>query len=209
MRMNICIDNDNSRGGSNSSTCNILSCRTFLIWVGIVTSEAFSLTEMIWFRHCSSLITVDDIESRAKRNTQSYPQNSLYFYPKNELFISTCNAVFTIFKQSSYLFVPSYYLFCFSRKVTGKYLPLVSCFVKSNFCWQSAKVQLPYHLGSIYSKLLALIAVFIRRIRRLNRLCNFSVCQKKKVELLQTTWTIHNSVLISHTDLIVWVWSFS
>ena len=49
LRLNICIDNDSSRGSSNSGTCNILSSRRVLIWVGIFTSEAFSLTEIIWF----------------------------------------------------------------------------------------------------------------------------------------------------------------
>ena len=44
----------------------------------------------------------------------------------------------------------------FSRKVTSKNLPLVSSFVKSNFCWQSAGIRIPYHLGSICAKLLAL-----------------------------------------------------
>ena len=58
LRLNICIDNDSSRASSNSSTCNILSSSTVLIRVGIVT-EAFSLTEMIWFRLHSSWITVD------------------------------------------------------------------------------------------------------------------------------------------------------
>ena len=66
LRLNICIDNNSIRGSSNSSTCNILSSRRVLIWVGIVTSEAFSLTEMIWFRLNSSWITVDDIKSRSQ-----------------------------------------------------------------------------------------------------------------------------------------------
>ena len=66
LRLNICIDNDSSMSSSNSSTCNILSSRRVLIWVGIVTSEAFSLTEMIWFRLNSSWITVDDIKSRSQ-----------------------------------------------------------------------------------------------------------------------------------------------
>ena len=38
-------------------------------------------------------------------------------------------------------------LFCFSREVTSKNLPLVSCFVKSNFCWQSAEMRLPLMIG--------------------------------------------------------------
>ena len=47
-----------------------------------------------------------------------------------------------------------------SVKVASKNLSLVSCFVKSNFCWQSAEIQLPYHLGSIYVKWLALMRLF-------------------------------------------------
>ena len=54
-------------------------------------------------------------------------------------------------------------LFCFSRKVTSKNLPLVSCFVKSNFCWQSAEIRLPYHLDSIYAKWLALRKFWVNR----------------------------------------------
>ena len=66
LRLNICIDNDSSKGSNNSSTCNVLSSRRVLIWVGIVTSEAFSLTELTWFRLNSSWITVDDIKARSK-----------------------------------------------------------------------------------------------------------------------------------------------
>ena len=41
--LNICIDNDSSRGSSNSSTCKILSFRRVLVWVGI--SSAANLGE--------------------------------------------------------------------------------------------------------------------------------------------------------------------
>ena len=133
--MDIWNNNDSSSGSSNSSTCNIRSCRTFLIWVGIVTSEVFSLTRMIWFSLYSSLITNDDIKFRGKRNTSRYRQNS-----RNKLFISICNAVFTIFKQANYLFMPSWSLFCFSKKVSSKKISreyhAISCFVKRNFWWQ-------------------------------------------------------------------------
>ena len=101
LRLNICIDNDSRRGSSNSSTCNILSSCRVLIGVGIVTSEAFSSTEIIWFRLNSSLITVDSIKSRIQERT-------LYF-----------NAASSNLKQASYLCVPSP-PFCFSRKVTSK-----------------------------------------------------------------------------------------
>ena len=62
---------------------------------------------------------------------------------RNELFISIQSLPFSS-KLSSL------------RKVTNKNLPLVSCFVKSNFCWQLAEIRLPHQLGSIYAKWLAL-----------------------------------------------------
>ena len=81
-------ENDSSRGSSNNSTCNILSSRRVLIWVGIVTSEAFSLTEMIWFRLNSSWITVDDIKSRSqeKHVKLSSKFNSLLSHEMSSLF---------------------------------------------------------------------------------------------------------------------------
>ena len=73
---------------------------------------------------------------------------------RNELFISMQSLPFS--SKQSYLCVPSS-LFCFTRKVTSRNLPLVLCFVKSNICWQSVEIRLPYHLGSKYAKWLALI----------------------------------------------------
>ena len=151
--MNICIDNDSSRG--NSSTCNILSSRRILIWDGIVISEAFSLTDMIWFPNSSWIIVYDIIQkprethkvilkiqfTLTSRNELLF-QCSLYHLQANKVISASCPLFF----------------FCSSRKVTSKNLPLVSCFVKSNFCWQSAGIRLPYHLGSIYAKWLALNA---------------------------------------------------
>ena len=86
--MNICFDNDSSRGSSNSSTCNILSSLTVLIWVWIVTSEAFSLSEMIWFRLYSSWITIDEIKSRSqeKHVTLSSKFYSLLSHERSSLF---------------------------------------------------------------------------------------------------------------------------
>ena len=88
LRLNICIDNDSSKGSSNSSTCNILSTRRVLIWVGTVTSEAFSLNEMIWFRLNSSWITVDDIKSRSQeKHVKLSPKfNSLLSHEMSSLF---------------------------------------------------------------------------------------------------------------------------
>ena len=63
LQLNICIENDSSRDSSNKCTCKILSSSRVLIWVGIVTSESFSLTEIILFPLNSSC-TVDDRKSR-------------------------------------------------------------------------------------------------------------------------------------------------
>ena len=131
LRLNICIGNDSSIG-----------------------SEAFSLTEMIWFHLNSSWNTVDEIKSRSQEKHVKL-SSKFTLISRNELFISMQS---TIFKQASYLCVPSS-LFCFSRKVTSKNLPLVSCFfafLLCYFCWQSAEIRLPYLLGSIYTKWLAL-----------------------------------------------------
>ena len=153
--MNICIDNDSSRG--NSSICNIFSSRRILIWDGIFTSEAFSLTEMIWFRLNSSWITVDYIKSRSqeKHVKLSSKFNSLLPHEMSSLF--QCSLYHL---QASKVISASgpLFFFCSSRKVTSKNLPLVSCFEKSNFCWQPAGIRLPYHLGSIYAKWLVLNA---------------------------------------------------
>ena len=70
LRLNICFDKVSSRGSSNSNTCNIFSSRTVLIWVGAVTCEAFSLTEMIWLCLYSSWITVDDYNIQKPRETR-------------------------------------------------------------------------------------------------------------------------------------------
>ena len=96
LRLNICIDNSSSRASSNCSTCNILSSSRVLIRVGIVTSEVFSLTEMIWFRLHSSWITVDGIKSRTQAK---HVQLSSKLYSLSE--------VFTTFKLASYHYVPS------------------------------------------------------------------------------------------------------
>ena len=157
LQLNICIDS--SRGSSNSSSCYTLSSCTVSMWVGIGTTRLpseTSLTEIIWFRLGSSWIKVDDIKSRGqeKHVKVSSKLNSLLYHGNT-------------FKQAIFLWVLSS-LFCFSGKVTSKNLPLVSCFVKSNFCWESAEIRLPYHLGSIYAKWLALIILFRLFILLLN-----------------------------------------
>ena len=152
LRLNICTDSDSSRGSSNNDTCNILSSCRILIWIGIVTSEAFSLTEINWFRLNSSWITVDDIKSRSQEKHAKLSS-------KFNLFLS--HKMCSLFQCSLYYFAVwiicmSSSLFYFSRNVTRKNLPLALCFVKSTFSWQSAEIRLPYHVGSIYATLLAL-----------------------------------------------------
>ena len=63
---------------------------------------------------------------------------------RNKLFILTQSLPFSRLSHSL-----SLSLFCSSRKVSGKNLPQVSCFVESKFFWQSEEIRLPYHLGSI------------------------------------------------------------
>ena len=91
LRLNICFGNNSCRGRSNINTSNILSALTVLIWVGTVTCEAFSLTEMIWFCIYSSWITVDDIKSRSqeKHVKSSSNLNSLLSHERSSLF--QCN----------------------------------------------------------------------------------------------------------------------
>ena len=106
-----------------------------------LTSEAFSLTETIWFHLNSSWITVYDRKSRSQEKhvklssklnsvlshkMSSLFQYSLYHFQASKV-ISTCRALS---------------FFRFSRKVTSKNLLLVSCFVKTNFCWRSAEIWL-------------------------------------------------------------------
>ena len=117
-RLNICIDNDSSRASSNCSTCNILSSGTVLIRVGIVTSEAFSLTEMIWFRLHSSWITVDDIKFRSQAK---------HVQLSSKLYSLLSHEISSLFQRSLYYIQAGKLslrtvLSCFSRKVTSKNL---------------------------------------------------------------------------------------
>ena len=89
---------------------------------------------MIWFRLCSSWITVDDINSRSqeKHVKLSSKLNSIFNHEMSSLFRRSQDF------EASQLSLRA--LSIFSRKVTSKNIPLVSCFVKSNFCWQSTPV---------------------------------------------------------------------
>ena len=107
---------------------------------------------MIWFRLYSSCTIVEDIKSKSQEKHWKLWSN---FSP---LLSCETNTVHTIFQQASYfwlLFVSSS-LLCSLIKITSKNLPLASCLGESKFCWQSAKIRVPYHLGSLYSKWLAL-----------------------------------------------------
>ena len=150
--LNICIDNDSSRGSCNSSTCNIISSRRVLIWVGIVISEAFSLTEMIWFRLNSSWIIVDDIKCRTQEKyvQLSWKFNSLLSHEMSSLFqsylpfsrkqvISACRPLSSVSQEK--LLVRTSVRIMLREK---------------QFLLKSAEIRLTYHLGSIYAKWLAL-----------------------------------------------------
>ena len=149
LRLNICIDNSSSKGSSNSSTCNLLSSRAVLI-----TSEAFSFNCLHNLISYLFIFTVEDIKSRSQKKHIKLCSNitSLLSYEKNFLFQGSL-----YFPASKSSLCVSFSLFCSSRKATSKSLPLVSCFGESKFCWQSAEIRFPYHLGSIYAKWLALV----------------------------------------------------
>ena len=120
--------------------------------------EAFSLTEIIWFCLYSSWIRVDDIKYRSQeKHVKLYSKfNSPLYQERSSLFQCSLNH----FQASKLSPRPLY-----SIKVTSENLSLVSCFVKSNFSWQSAEIRLPYHLGFMYVKWLALkIVKFLVRI---------------------------------------------
>ena len=94
----------------------------------IVTSEVFSWLK--GFRHFSFSFIVDDIKLKNQEKHVKLSSNL------KSLFISTY--------QTNYLChcVPSS-LFCSSRKITSKKLPLEPCFDGNSFFWQSIKILLP------------------------------------------------------------------
>ena len=162
LRLNICIDKSSSKGSSNSSTCNFFSSRTVLIWLTIVTSEAFlfnclhDLISSLFILNYSWRYKVQKPRWTRKvmlkfqlvlsHETNSLFQRSLYHFPASKLSLP-------------FLYLSSS-LFCSLRKITSKNLPPESCFGEIKFCWESAEIWLPYHLGSIYAKWLALRANF-------------------------------------------------
>ena len=147
--LNICIDNSSSKGGSNSSTCNLLSSRTVLIWLEIVTNEVFLFNCLHDLISSLFIFAVEEINLEARETRKVMLKLQFTLISRNELFIST-QSLATIFQQASHicLLCVSFSLFCSLTKFTSQNLPLVSCLGESKFCWQSAEIRLPYHLGS-------------------------------------------------------------
>ena len=144
------------------STCNLLSSCTVLIWLAIVTIEAFL------FNCLHDLISSFFILNYSWRYNVQKPRWTRKVMLKFQLGLS--HETNYLFQRSLYHFpasklsLPFLYLlssvFCSLRKITGKNLPLESCFGEIKFCWESAEIWLPYHLGSMYTKWLALRANF-------------------------------------------------
>ena len=160
--MNIFIDNSINKGSRNSSICNLLSSHTVLIWLAIVTSEAFL------FNCLHDLILPLFMLNYSWRYKVQKPRWKCKVMLKFQLVLSL--EMNSLFQCSLYHFLarklslPFLYLcsshFCSLRKITSKNLPLESCFGEIKFCWESAEIWLPYHLRSIYAKWLALRANF-------------------------------------------------
>ena len=68
-------------------------------------------------------------------------------------------------------------------KVASKNILLVSCFVKSKFCWQSAEIRLPYYLSSLYIKWLGLNVGIIKRFSTITWKLEFSTVNLLKWNL--------------------------
>ena len=103
--------------------------------------EAFSLTEMINYSWWYKI-------QKPRETCKVILKIHFTLISQNKLFISMQSLPFSS-KQVISVCCPLSY---FSREVTSKNFLLVSCFVKSNFCWQLAEIRLPYHCGSIYAK---------------------------------------------------------
>ena len=146
---------------------------------------------MIWFRLYSSWITVEDRKSsRSQEKNVKYAKTSVHSYlTKRTLYF---NAVSTFFQQASYLSACRPLFFVLWEKITSKNLPLVSCFGEIKFCWKSAEIWLPYHLGSIYAKWLALNILASTPVMKLNR--HFERSTKKLLWMLTTNLQMFQSL---------------
>ena len=105
-----------------------------------------------------------NFSSVLSHETNSLFQCTLYHFPASKISLSS----------NGWLLCVSSPLFCSLRKITSKNLPLVSCFCESKFCWQSAEIRLPYYLGSLYAKWLAInpitqrVSDELRELREIN-----------------------------------------
>ena len=120
-----------------------MTCNSHWWSLGIVT-------EMVWFCLYASWITVDDIKSRSqKKQKKVILKLQFALISRNKLFIYQA-LYFTLSLYTIFLLPLS--LSVLREKLLCKYFSLVSCFVENKFCWQSAEIRLPYHLGFIYAK---------------------------------------------------------
>ena len=113
LRLNICFNNDSSWRSSNSSTRNILYSLTILIWVGIVTREAFYLTEMIWFYLYSSWTEFDDIKSRNQEKPVKLSSKFNSLLPHERSYLFQCSLYYF---QASKLSLPAVFFLLFLKK---------------------------------------------------------------------------------------------
>ena len=149
--LNICIDNSSSKGGSNSSTCNLLSSRTVLIWLEIVTSEVFLFNCLHDLISSLFIFAVEEINLEARETRKVMLKLQFTLISRNELFISIQSLAAISSRQVISAFPTlcvSSSLFCSLRKFTSKNISLVSCFGEITFCWLSVAIRLPYNLGS-------------------------------------------------------------
>ena len=128
--------------------------------------------------------------------TNSLFQRSLYHFPASKLSLP-------------FLYLSSS-LFCSLTKITSKNLPLESCFGEIKFCWESAEIWLPYHLGSIYAKWLALRANF-----NLKKFENLSIqFEKQSIISIQLFFSVmdwkwpSNHIQSSECFIYVKIWHF-
>ena len=105
--LNICIDNSSSKGSSNSSTGNLLSSGTDLIWLEKVTSEAFL------FNCLHDLISSLFILNYIWRYNIQKPRLQFTLISRNQLFTSTQSLPFSSKQVISMRAVLS---FLFSKK---------------------------------------------------------------------------------------------
>ena len=90
LRLTICIDNISSKGSSDSSTCNLLSSGTVLIWLEKVTSEWSLFIQLFtWFDfvfiHLELQLKIENPEATTRKVMLKL---QFTLISRNELFIS-------------------------------------------------------------------------------------------------------------------------